>query len=119
MDLGFSTNNILDGIIVGLALIVIYLLINRDDKSGFHTREHKKEMLKKEKELSDIRSSARRQLNSLMDERGRTQHLISDAKKRYMKGDITYEAMKLIVEEYDRRLVEIDGKLEEFDLVYG
>jgi hypothetical protein len=117
MDFFSSYNTILDGLILLLMVVLLYIILKGEMKGNFKTREHKVELLKRDKELADIRNTARKQLHALMDERGHIQHLISDAKKRYMKGDITYEAMKLIVEQYDEKLLRVDERLSEFDYI--
>ncbi|MFH1257718.1 MAG: hypothetical protein ABIG96_01995 [Candidatus Micrarchaeota archaeon] len=111
------TDNVLDALILLEVLVVLYILLKPKGYS-FATKEHKREKLRKDKELLDVKRSALKQLNDLLDKRGRLQRFISDAKRKYMKGEITYEAMKLTVDDCERRLMELDAEMAGFEGTY-
>ncbi|MBI5224264.1 hypothetical protein HY989_00160 [Candidatus Micrarchaeota archaeon] len=109
-------DQILDFAIVAELLFLLYILLKGAPK--FQTRQHSRESLKKQKELSRIKEDALSKLNVLLDKRGKLQRFISDAKKRYMKGEITYEAMQILIEDATKRLIELEEQLEDFEHIY-
>ncbi len=112
-----DANAVLDGIIVLETVIILYKLL-QPSPSQFKTADYKREKVLKEKGLSEVKATAMKRLNSLLDVRGRITREISDAKKRYMAGEITYEAMRIIEAEGEGRIDEVDLKLAEFEGAY-
>ncbi|MEK6843492.1 MAG: hypothetical protein AABY04_03305 [Candidatus Micrarchaeota archaeon] len=109
-------DQLLDFAIVAELLFLLYILLKGPLK--FQTRQHSRENLKKEKELSKVKDAALTKLNVLLDKRGKLQRFISDAKKRYMKGEITYEAMQILIDDATKRSIELGEQLEDFEHIY-
>ena len=114
MDLQDQVLNLL---IVLEILVVLYFLM-KPKEYEFSTKTHKMEKLRKDKELTEVKRTALRQLNDLLDKKGKLQKYESDAKRRYMKGELTYEAMQIIVDDCERKLVDLQIKMEGFEGMY-
>ncbi|MEK6953795.1 MAG: hypothetical protein AABX01_02225 [Candidatus Micrarchaeota archaeon] len=113
----FTVNQMLDAIIAILAIIV-FILIFRSSPKGFRSRPHKIEILKGNKGLSETRKEALREMRELLDAKGELQKMISDAKRRYMKNELTYEASLIIEEDALERIEKIDRRLLQFEGMY-
>jgi hypothetical protein len=114
---GSELNPILDAVILLLALVLLYLLL-KGKSFSFKTRQRHIENFMQKKDLDEIKEKAKTKLSRLLDAKSKCQKEVSDAKRRYMKGDITYEAMKIIINQADARHVEIEEQLSEFEGIY-
>ncbi len=112
-----SVNAILDAVIIALAVVLLYVLFRKKGRE-FESKSLNIKKLKKDKGLETVRSRALAKLNSLIDTRGKLQRMISDAKRKYMKGEMTYEAMMLVSEENSRKILEIDEALSDYEGFY-
>ncbi|MFH1750316.1 MAG: hypothetical protein ABH863_01405 [Candidatus Micrarchaeota archaeon] len=110
-------NQILDAIIAVLAIVILFVWLNRKQVRGFRSRPHRVEQLKKQKDLKETRRVHMSALNDLSDARSQLLRIISESKRRYMKGEITYEAMGLITKDAQKRLIEIDERLGSYEVL--
>lgn len=109
-------NQVLD-LIIALLAIILFILLFRGGR-GFKSRPHKVELMKQQKELEGTRRRTLDSVGALVEERGKLQRMESESKRRYMKGEITWEAMQLISDDAERRMADIEGRLSKYDGFY-